>query len=157
LSAYTGAQTIWMKAFNGAMSSWASKGTYTVTQNPPSVTGVTPSSGSGFSQTFQFNYTYPDTATDMSNVQVQFNTGSDPYWYCFAVIDSGGGIYLPDDNGNALPPVQAGQAGVVGNSRCSINGAASSLTSSATTWTLNLATNFTSLYAGTRNIYSLAM
>jgi hypothetical protein len=157
-TAYMGSQAIWMAASNAYSGGWASKGTYSVTEHPPVVNQTTLPPSPGWQATFPFSYTYPDNAVDMDDVQLMINNGTDPYYYCFAVVNSGGWIYLADDNGNVMAPVQAGAPGTpTGNSRCSISGAASSLTSSTNTWALNLAVTFTSLYAGPRNISTLAV
>jgi hypothetical protein len=72
LGEYPGARTIYMRANNGADSGWIAKGTYTVTNNLPSVIGGSPNSGSGWNQTFTFNYSDADGAEDIFDTQVQF-------------------------------------------------------------------------------------
>ncbi len=63
-------------------------------------------------------------------------------------------LYLTNDAATLWQyPVTLGQNGTVQNSQCSVNAAASSVVSSGTTMTLNLAMSFQAASAGNRNIY----
>ena len=158
LGAYTGAKPIWMSASNGVTSTWASTGTYTVSDQLPSV-GTFTMPPSAWNQTFTFHYSDPDGAADFANVQVQINNGFDPYYYCFLVVDSGGRIYLADDTtGATMDSIVAGQAGNAHNRYCSVDSGGSLLTlEGANGWKLDLAMSFTPAYSGPRNVSSIAI
>src|SRR5262249_3035160 len=125
---------------------------------PPQAYAPSPVTGIGRTQPFTFTFSDALGASDIGNVQVQFNSGngSYPYYWCFAVIGSGGNVYMTDDNGNGMAPFRVGQPGGAWNSRCSIDGPGSSLTLSGNTWTLTLSMSFTSLFSGNRKIYTVA-
>jgi len=66
-------------------------------------------------------------------------------------------LYLVNDAGNALlAGLVLNGSGTVGNSQCTVNGAASSASGSGNTLTLTLALSFPSGYAGNRLIYQAA-
>ena len=159
MGAYLGNQTIWMTASNGVSLPWAAKGTYTVADQVPTV-GSFIMPASGWNQTFTFHYSDPDGASDLANVQVQFNNGFDPYYYCFMVVDSAGRIYLSDDQtGATMDPIVAGvSGGSVHNKYCSVDGGGSLLEpEGANGQKLTLAMGFTSLYSGPRGVSTMAV
>lgn len=156
-TSYSGAQSIWMEANNGADSGWGNaKGTYTVNDQQPTIDGVSPSSGRGWTQTFAFTFSDADGTADLYNAQVNFNNSySQTPHSCYVMVMLGTkAIYLADDNGNLQAPVIAGNSGLVQNSQCSINAPAASVQTTGNSTTLNLGITFASTYAGQVGVWS---
>ena len=115
----------------------------------PSILSVTPSSGSGSSQTFAFQLSDTDGYASISSAEIVF-TGNDGL-RCHVFFVRTGAIYLASQDESVwLGPVAAGSSGTVQHSYCSINGAASSAQGSGNVVTLNLAVQFTGAFAGSR-------
>ena len=120
---------------------------------------LTPSAGSGNSTTFQIKFSDTNGANDFSNYQILVNSSFTGLNACHAVYNhSQGLLYLLNDNGTAwlggLPP---GALNTISNSQCSIALPGTSVSALGNELTLNLAMSFTAAYAGTRNIYLLAI
>ena len=132
------------------------EGTWTVPgASGPAPVSVTPSSGSGSSQTFAFMFSDPAGAADINSAQIIINsslaTTNGCYFYLYA---SGSNVlYLANDAGAFQSSLPVGATGTLQNSQCSVNVGASSVMSSGTTFTLNLALSFTPAFAGSKNIY----
>jgi hypothetical protein len=136
-------------------SGWQQEGTWTATVAPPSAVSVTPSSGTGSSQTFGFLYADPKGHTSISTVLVIINnsltwaSGCDLLYY-----PASNSLYLMNDAGNAWTgPAGLGQSGTPQNSQCAVNLAASSASGSGNNLTVTLALSFQSAFSGTKNIY----
>ena len=103
---------------------------------PPTIISVTPSSGSGLTQSFAFLSSDPDGGTNISGLQLLFASTSGGYANaCDFWIDRGSsGIWLRNDaNTGWGNPVIAGQAGTLQNSQCSLNSVSSSIVATAST------------------------
>jgi hypothetical protein len=115
---------------------------------------VTPSSGSGSSQTFAFAFSDPNGATDIVSTQMvidaSLTTTASCYFYYSLVSNA---IYLANDAGAWQGYLTVGTSGTMQNSRCAVNGGASSVSISGNNLTLNLALSFTTAFAGAKNIY----
>ena len=129
-----------------------------VTQNStpgPAVVSVTPSSGSGASQTFAFVFSDPAGASDITAAQIGFNTslaGTNSCWIYYAASTQT--IYLANNAGAfASGGLVLGSSGTLQNSQCTINVATSTALLSGNTLTLKLALNFALAFAGAKNIY----
>ena len=161
-AAFAGAKNIYANASStGELTSgWNKLGNWTVTSaaQPPQTTSVTPSSGSGSSQTFSFVYTDPAGASDLSVLLALINSGLSGPGACDLTVDVvHNAVYLLNDGATAwLGPVTPGAAGTVQNSQCTVNGANSSAVASGNTVTLNLALSFQIPFAGAKNIYANA-
>jgi hypothetical protein len=161
--AYAGAKNIYMYAadVSGANSGWQPLGTWTVPSGALTVgdVSVTPNSGSGASQTFALQYSDTAGAGSLQRVWVWFNatlsgTGASS---CLLYYDSTvNQINLMNDAGTGWTAAVPGAATTLQNSQCSVNVGASSLSSSGSTLTLNLAMTFEPAYAGAQNIYMYA-
>ncbi len=162
LPAFAGAKNIYGNASSatGSTSGWTQLGTWTVTgtAQPPQTTSVTPSSGSGSSQTFSLVYTDPAGASDLSTLLALINSGLSGPGACDLTMDAvHNALYLLNDGATAwLGPVTPGVAGTVQNSQCTVNGAKSSMVASGNTVTLNVALSFQPGFAGAKNIYANA-
>jgi hypothetical protein len=157
---YAGPHTIWMRANNGSDSGWLNpaQAVYTVADQAPTVDGVSPSTGRGWTQPFAFTYTDLDGVADLAYAQVMFNNSLSATNSCFIIVSLGfNGIYLMDDSGALQGPVLAGQSGTLSNSQCSVNGSGSSVVPAGNSITVNLAMTFTSAYAGSQTIWSKAI
>ena len=118
---------------------------------------VTPSSGNVAQQTF--NLWYSDTAgiDDLSTEWVWFDnsSASNVAGSCVAYYyRPGNTMYLLNDAGTAwLGPMGIGPAGTLSNTQCTINAAASSVSSvSSTDNVVNLAITFAGSFGGTKNV-----
>jgi hypothetical protein len=155
-SAYLGAKTIYMEIFDGQDSGWQNRGSWTVTDNgPPAPVSVAPSSGSGSSQAFSFQFTDPRGYAAIQTASILVGAslaGSNSCYVYFA--RAANAVYLADDAGAAwLAPVILGATATQQNTQCSIAAAASSVSGSGNTLTLTLALSFKSGYAGAKNVY----
>jgi hypothetical protein len=158
--AFAGAKNIYMSVQNATHGSgWVQEGTWTVpASSGPTPVSVTPNSGSGASQTFAFAFSDPAGAADISSAQIVISSSlsgtNGCYFYLFA---SGSNVvYLANNAGDLQPGLAIGSAGTLSNSQCSLNVAASSVSLSGNTFTLNLVLTFTSAFAGAKNIYMSA-
>jgi len=131
---------------------------------------VTPSSGSsapGQSQTFHQLYTDSNGSTDISQIWTLLNPSTDPapnqtgYTNadaCYIRWDrSTNSIFLLNDAGTTWSAGQhVGSGGVISNSRCSVNPAASNISDSGNNLVFTIAYSFTSAFVGTHNHYMFA-
>jgi hypothetical protein len=157
-AAYGGLKNVYMEAISpAATSGWQQKGTWTVPVTVQAVS-VTPASGSGTTQTFSFQFTDTAGATDLTSVSVVIsstltNVSSCEVDYYRAsntlklVTDSGG------QPSGSLTPGSGGQQ----NSQCILNAAASTVSTSGNTLTLNLALSFQAAFGGVKNVYMEAL
>ncbi len=144
----------------GLLTGWQRLGTWTVgaTNQPPTVTGITPSSGSGTSQVFNFTYSDGNGFADLSTVygQISPTLHAAPgcsFWY----TQSTNVLFLINDAGNnATGPFTVGSAGTAQNGQCSINLGTSSTSTSGNTLVVSLAITFKSGYSGLKGIFSYA-
>jgi len=139
-------------------SGFVNRGSWTVDANVfPTAVSVTPSAGSGTSQTFAFTYSDGNGAADLQWVYGYLSTSADATNSCyFWYHPSDNLIYLADDNGGGFGPGAVGQAGTLTNNECTLNVGASSVSRTPNTLTLNVALNFEGQPAGQKNIYMFA-
>jgi hypothetical protein len=162
--AYTGAKNVYSRAIDisGAASGWQPIGAWTVgsTTGAPATVSVTPSSGSGASQSFALQYSDTAGAASLQQVWVYFNsTLANPasnacLLYYSAATNQ---ISLLGDNGTVWQTAALGAAATLQNSQCSINVATATVTSSGNTLTWNVPMTFGPAYAGAKNVYSRAI
>jgi len=159
-----GNNIIYMAArdLEGGNSGWQALGTWGVpgtAATGPAVGGVLParSSGAG-AQTFIFTFTDTNGWQDLGVVNVLINDALNGNQSCYLAYSRPDNVlYLVNDAGNALlAGLALSGSGTVGNSQCTVNGAASSASGSGNTLTLTLALSFPSGYAGNRLIYQAA-
>lgn len=124
---------------------------------PPTAGSVTPSSGSGSTQTFSAAYSDPNGVQDLSWVQflvaVAPDGGNQPF--CFIHYDRlGNGLWLYGEEGFFLGPVAPGAvSAALHNSTCAVNTSGVSFTQIGTTLTLSLPITFKPGFVGDKNIY----
>ncbi len=158
-SGFTGAKTIWADtASNAGLSmGWQTLGTWTpASATPPSATSVSPSSGSGVSQTFSFVFADPLGYQDMAWQQIIINSGLTAAGGCYIYYSpSSNQLYLGNNAGSGtLGPVTVGTSGTLQNSQCSLNVGSSTATGSGNNLTLNLALTFESGFTGAKTIWA---
>jgi hypothetical protein len=142
---------------SGLFSGWQAMGTWMPVDPTPSVVSVTPSSGSGSSQTFSFVFSDPVGYQDLAWQQIIINSVLSPTGGCYIFYSpSNNLVYFGNDTGAlALGPQVLGTAGTLQNSHCSLNVGASSVSGSGNNLTLLLALSFRGGFAGTKNIYAV--
>jgi hypothetical protein len=138
-------------------SGWSQAGTWTVPGTPAptlSPVSVTPSSGSGASQTFAFAFLDPNGASDIVTAYMDVNASLVPNSACYlSYTRASNQIALASDAGAWQAGLTVGSAGTSSNSQCAINAGASSVSISGNTLTLNLALSFNAGFAGAKNTY----
>jgi hypothetical protein len=145
----------------GLGSGFQQMGTWSVTTTgnlPPTVVSVTPSSGSGSSQTFAFVYADPNGFADLSFAQANIATTLSAANACYVHYDrASNSAYLINDAGTTgIGPVVLGSAGSAQNSQCVLNGTGSSAVGSGNNLTVTLALTFKPAFAGSKvvNLYA---
>ncbi len=162
-AAFAGAKNIYLRAIDisGTTSGWQQLGAWTVTgtAGTPAPVSVTPSSGSGTSQSFALDYSDTAGAENLQQVWVYFNaTLANPansaclLYYNVATNQ----INLLNSSAATWQAATLGSAATIENSQCSVNAAATTVLLSGNTLTLNLAMTFQAAFAGTKNIYQYA-
>jgi hypothetical protein len=159
-AAFAGAKSVYgygLQTTGGLSSGWQTLGSWTVlgTAQPPQAVSVSPSTGSGFSQTFTFVFFDINGASDIASTQLIFNGSFTAVSGCYVyALPASGAVYLANDGDNAWPaPLTLSSAGTLQNSQCAINMGASSGVMSGNTYTLNLAITFQAGFAGGKNVY----
>jgi hypothetical protein len=122
----------------------------------PAANSVTPSSGSGASQTFALQYSDTAGTGNLQQVWVYFNstlanpaTNACLLYYSAATNQ----VNLLGDNGTAWQAATLGTAATLQNSQCSVNVAAATVAMSGNTVTWNVPMAFQPNFAGQKNIY----
>jgi hypothetical protein len=161
---FAGTKNTYMRAIDssGTASAWQPLGAWTVasTASTPAAVSVTPSSGSGASQTFALHYSDPSGAASLQQVWVYFNaTLANPASNACMLYYSSAArqVNLLGDNGTSWQAATLGSAATLQNSQCSVNVAAATVVSSGTTLTWNLPVTFKAAYAGGKNSYLKAV
>ena len=131
----------------------------TVNASGPSAVSVSPSSGSGLSQVFSFQFSDPKGYNSLSLMWFGFSSSVFAQHGCkVQYAPRAKTLYLEDDTGTTLlGPLTPGVAGTVSNSQCTLNAGTSSATGSGNTLTVNLALAFKSAFAGVQTAYMYAV
>jgi hypothetical protein len=132
------------------------KGTWNTTANvAPTAVSVTPSSGTGTSQTFSFVFADANGYQDLNTVSAIFNTSTATANACYLYyVKSSNLLYLENNGGTgAQGSVTPGVAGTVSNSQCAINGTGASVTLSGNDLTLAVPVTFQATFTAAQNVY----
>ncbi|MGD0497240.1 MAG: SBBP repeat-containing protein [Bryobacteraceae bacterium] len=122
----------------------------------PVVVGVTPSSGSGVSQTFSFQFSDSSGAADLTSASVLFNSTPGTANACAVLYGRASNtLSLLTDAGAQTGSITPG-SGAQQNRQCILNGAGSSVSAAGTILTVNLALTFQPSMTGAMNIYMQA-
>ncbi len=133
-------------------SGFQSLGTWTVPAAQPVAVSVTPSSGSGTSQTFSFLFSDADGVGQITYVQALINATNSWQSACAILyIQSGTQLYLVNDAGNGwLGPLTPGVAGTLQNSQCTLDAGLSSVSAVGNDLTVNAALTFKPAFSGSK-------
>jgi len=141
-------------------SGWVKEGVWIPSSlGPPLDVSISPSSGTGLTQTFSAVYSDPDGLADLSDVVVLFNASLRVSNACAVVyIRQANQLYLYNDAGTGLSAgVTPGSSAQVSNSQCTLAASGSSLSSSGNDLTVNVALTFSGTFGGAKNVYLYAV
>lgn len=155
---YSGAKNVylWGSDVSGANSGWQQLGTWTVPATDiPATVSVTPSSGSGTSQTFALVYSDAAGASNLQQLYVLIGASlATESNSCTMYYNQPANQFnLLNDSASAWLTGTPGTSTTLQNSQCSVSMAGSSVALNGTTLTLSVATTFSPAYAGAKNIY----
>jgi hypothetical protein len=163
-SAYAGQRNIYLHAIDVSetASAWQQLGTWNIVFNPGTLAtvSVTPSSGSGASQSFALEYSDTAGAANLQQVWVYFNaTLANPASNaCLLYYNAATGqMNLLNDNATMWQAAAPGAAMTLQNSQCSIDAATTGVALNGNTLTWNVAMTFKPAYAGAKNTYLRAV
>jgi hypothetical protein len=158
---FVGSKNIYLDAVGKENSSgWVKEGTWLpLSLGPPSVGSLSPSTGSGSTQTFTAVYSDPDGLADLSDVVLLFNSSLKVSNACAVVyIPETNQLYLDNDAGTGLTAgITPGSFASVSNSQCTLAGTGSSFSTSGDSLTLNVALTFSGTFVGLKNGYLYAV
>ena len=159
---FAGNKVIYTAAGNMASKNtgWQAVGVWNVpgtASTGPAVGGVSPPRSSGTGGIYGFTFTDPNGFSDLGVVNILINDFLDGDHACYIAYSRPQGVfYLVNDAGNALLPPLAPGLGTLGNSQCTIVGAATSVNANNNTLTITLELLWGSGFAGNRVIYGAA-
>jgi beta-propeller repeat-containing protein len=151
-------QTPLQSANNGGSAGWLLR--LGVTAPPaqlPAVNSVTPPSGTGNSVTFTAVFSDPAGASSLTNVSLLVNNSASLNSACYVTYSPAANQFtLADDvaSSGSNPVVPGG--GSAQNDQCTLNGAGSTATLSATTLTLTISLTFQPGFEGGKGVYLYA-
>jgi len=145
---------------SGNSTNWQDVGGWQVQapNSTPFPVSVTPSSGSGQSQTFAYVISDGDGATDIVSASFLINSSTSwPNGCALLFSRSRNEISLLSDSGTTYSgPIALGSAGTLSNSQCSVNAAGSSSSLSGNNLTVSLALTFSAAFGGSKVQYAQA-
>ncbi len=158
---YLGAnQTHWMMVSDADSQStgWVQAGTWTIPgteSQAPTAESVSPSSGEGAAQSFEFTVSDGNGTIDIAGARVSINASSNPVGSCdIRYTQALNSIYLLNDAATGWGTAATlGASTILQNSQCKIDVSGSSVSTSGTDLTLTLDVEFLSAYAGSKNLY----
>jgi len=147
---------------NGTGSGWAYG-----PQGVPGATSVTPPSGSGSTQTFNFTVSESGGASKVTVINVLINNVLDGRQACYLAFTpdgpAAGNLYLVDNEGDAAGPYtetfvasNLTLTGIVQNGQCTVTATGSSFSTNGNSATLTLAMAFSPSFAGNKVVYLAA-
>ncbi|MEO8024955.1 MAG: SBBP repeat-containing protein [Bryobacteraceae bacterium] len=161
-AAYSGSKLTYAFAQDnaGSLTGWQRLGTWTVgaANQPPTVAGVTPASGSGTSQIFNFIFSDGNGFADLSTVygQISPTLHAAPgcsFWYTRPTNV----LFLINDAGNnATGPFTVGATGIAQNGQCSIDLGNSGTSTSGNNLVVSVSVTFKAGYSGSKGVYAYA-
>jgi len=161
-SSFAGAKNIYLRAVDAAgleSGPWQKVGTWTIYVNhPPAAVSVTPDSGSGSSQLFQFVFRDPDGSFDLRQVWVIIGTGTDPLRCQFLFRQSDSEVFLEADSGGVFQSgLSIGSPAILQNKACAVDVSGASVSAAGTDLTLRVPVSFNPTFAGAKTIYGFAL
>jgi hypothetical protein len=123
-------------------------------EQAPSAVSVTPSSGYGTTQQFDFVASSPNGAANIALVKMLFNTAVNAGTACYLVYTPvGNQLWLISDDGTTWTLGQPGTAGTLSNSQCSVDLATTTVTPIGNTLTVSPNITFNPGFMTGLNIY----
>jgi hypothetical protein len=157
--AFAGNKTVFIFAYTVTSDTgFPTGGTWNVPSSAPPTAGpLTPSSGSGTSQTFTAQYTNPGGASAFRNAFLLFNSVFDSHNACYVSYTPGNGLYLLSDNASTwMGPITPGTSATLQNTQCILNASGSSASLSGTILTMNVSLTFKPAFAGNKTVFIFA-
>ena len=155
--AFPGAKNVYMGAVgnSGVFSGWQPKGVWTIPGAPPTNVSVTPSSGSGTTQSFSFLFSDPIGFADIHHVDIIFNSQLVGQNGCFIEYSRASNVlYMVADSGSGfVGSATLGTVGTLTNSQCTVNTGTSTAQGTGNNLTVTLAITFKPAFFGTKNAY----
>jgi uncharacterized repeat protein (TIGR01451 family) len=159
-AAFAGAKKVYVYVDDNANfnSGWQTAGAWTIPGGsaPPSVVSVSPSAGSGLSQTFTFNLSDPAGAAAINDVYVlvngAFNSASGCFFQYYRPANT---FWLSNDADTAWQGSTAvGSGAPVSNSQCTLSGAGASVSGTGNQLTVSVPVTFKTAFAGVKKVYA---
>jgi hypothetical protein len=155
---FAGSKTVYLYAADASTNTgFLAKGAWTVTVAPPSPSAdsVSPNSSSGASQVFTFVFSDTQSASNLADMAVLFNTSVSFTNACYIIYDrNAASITLLADDGVGAGSKPIASTTVLQNSQCAIGVA--SINSSGLSQILNISVTFKGAFIGLKNIYMFA-
>lgn len=161
-SGFSGAKNIYQFAADAASggSGWQQIGTWNDTGDPKMVEliSITPSSGTGVSQTFSAVVRDGDGAATISFAQLVINGTLSGTNGCFIHYDrASNAFFLLNNTGTAWSGLLGGTAGQVSNSQCTLRGTGSGGTAVGSNLTITFNLEFAPAFSGLKKFYMQAV
>ncbi len=157
-STFAGSKTVYLYAADANTNTgYLAKGTWTVTVSPPlpSADSVSPNASSGASQVFTFVFSDTQSALNLADLAVLFNTSVSFTNACYIIYDrNAASITLLADDGVGAGSKPVGSTTTLQNSQCAVG--VVSVSASGLSEILNVAVTFKGAFIGLKNIYMLA-
>ena len=160
--AFAGVKSIYATASDntGLSSGWQTVGAWTVSSvvQTPTLSSLSPSTGSGASQTFTFTFSDADGASTITWAHIVINSTLSAAQGCyFAYEQARSLLYIANDSATATQAtIGLGAGGSVQNSQCVIHAANSSVAVLGNNLSLTVSLSFKPAFAGTKSIYATA-
>lgn len=120
----------------------------------PSVTSVSPTSGTGSTATFTAVYGDTGGGSTLSTAALLVNTGASTGSGCYVSYNPGMNLFsLYTDSGTAVLGTVAPGGAVIQNDQCALSGIGSSATVAGTTLTVTFSLTFQPLFPGAKTVY----
>jgi hypothetical protein len=159
---FTGPKNIYMLAVGpNGNTGWVQRGAYFVRAGGvPVAQSVTPSSGSGSTQSFTFVVSDQGGSNFITGAALLF-TGPVGFTFhnaCYIVYDRAANrlALVADNPANGSASIAVGGSGLVSNSQCAFSGSGSSVSFGETTVTLTVTITFLPAFAGPKNVFLFA-
>ncbi|MGH9720011.1 MAG: SBBP repeat-containing protein, partial [Bryobacteraceae bacterium] len=139
---------------NGNLAAFAAKFAFTTVELPQGVS-VTPSSGTGYTQSFTLTYSHSAGYASIKTADVLFNATATTSSACYVRYDRTlNALQLASDTGSGwVGSITPATAGTLQNTQCSLNAAGSSASGTGATLTVVVALTFKAAFPGAKNTY----
>jgi subtilase family serine protease len=154
---FNGSKNVYLGANSAnASSGWVELGSWApISGGPPTVVSLSPTSGTGTTQTFGAVYSDPNGAADLGNVRILFNSAITGLNACYVFYyPASNALYLENDANNGVTgPVTPGSSSSLSNSQCTLTATGTSVSTAGNNIAVNFALAFTSSFTGLKNVY----